>query len=81
MHNRYLTVTRKNASSAACNSVVKLSSNASQHIEHLLKKFPLNIKERQELQPRTERSTINFDSGWSFYCFYCLKLLNEVHNS
>ena len=52
---------------------MKLSSNASQQIEHLLKKFPLNIKERQELQPRTERSTVSFDSGWSFCCLYCLK--------
>jgi len=48
---------------------VKLSSNASQQIEHLLKKFPLNIKERQELQPRTERSTISFDSGGLFVAF------------
>lgn len=71
--NRYLTVTKKNVNKAACSSVVKLSSNASQQIEHLLKKFPLNIKERQELQPRTERSTVSFDSGWAFCCLYCLK--------
>ena len=67
--NRYLTVTKKNVSTTACNSVMKLSSNASQHIEHLLKKFPLNIKERQELQPRTERSTVNFDTGWQLHVY------------
>lgn len=61
---RYLTVTKKDFTVGTYNSILKLSNSASQHIEHLSKKFPLNIKERQELQPKTERSTVTFDIGW-----------------
>ncbi|XP_029204296.2 3'-5' RNA helicase YTHDC2-like [Acropora millepora] len=63
--NRYLTVSKKDVNTGNYSSILKLSSNACQHIEHLAKKFPLNIKERQELQPKTERSTATFDSGRS----------------
>ena len=61
--NRFLTVSKKTVSARTCSTVLNLTSNASHHIEHLLKKFPLNIKERQELQPKTERSTVTFDTG------------------
>ncbi|XP_068740703.1 3'-5' RNA helicase YTHDC2-like isoform X2 [Montipora capricornis] len=63
--NRYLTISKKDLTTGSYNSILKLSSNACQHIEHLSKKFPLNIKERQELQPKTERSAVTFDSGRS----------------
>lgn len=55
---------KKDVTTGTCNSLLKLSSNAIQQIEHLSKKFPLNIKEKQELQPKTERSTVTFDTGW-----------------
>ena len=61
--NRFLTVSKKTVSAGTCSTVLNLTSNATHHIEHLLKKFPLNIKERQELQPKTERSTVTFDTG------------------
>ena len=61
--NRFLTVSKKTVSAGTCSTVLNLTSNASHHIEHLLKKFPLNIKERQELQPKTERSTVTFETG------------------
>ena len=61
--NRFLTVSKKTVSAGTCSTVLNLTSNATHHIEHLLKKFPLNIKERQELQPKTERSTVTFETG------------------
>lgn len=60
---RYLTVSKKDVTTGTYKSILKLSGNASQHIEHLSKKFPLIMKERQELQPKTERSTVTFDAG------------------
>ena len=77
--NRYLTISKKDLTTGSYNSILKLSSNACQHIEHLSKKFPLNIKERQELQPKTERSAVTFDSGTCRVVYHCFIGLSTSH--
>ena len=59
--NRVLTVYKKSNASAEGNpsTYIPMVRNSRQQIQSFLQKFPLNVKEKQELQQRTERTHIN----------------------
>ena len=54
--NRYLTIRKKTGTlTVQAETVFNLTRNSRHQIQSLVQRFPITNKERQDLQPRTER--------------------------
>jgi hypothetical protein len=64
--NRYLTVyKREHSTIVQADAIIKLEKSSRQSIYNLIKKFPLDNKERRDLLPHTERERVVEKEGKS----------------